>query len=80
MFSSPQAKEPLIPIQPAKRPWQRIGADLFQHEDQNFLIIVDYFSNYPEVVKLSSTSSSNIIKQMKYIFSMHGIPEEIVTD
>ena len=42
--------------------------------------MVDYFSRYPEMVKLSSTTSQAIINALKTIFSRHGIPEIIRTD
>ena len=42
--------------------------------------IVDYFSRYPEVVKLTSTTSVNIINILKSIFARHGIPSTLITD
>ena len=47
-----QQKEPLISIAPASHPWERVGSDLFTHENQDYLIMVDYFSNFPEVIKM----------------------------
>ena len=46
----------------------------------SYLLVADYFSRYPEVVKLKSTTSSSIIENLKSIFSRHGIPETIVSD
>lgn len=43
-------------------------------------MVVDYFSRYPELALLSSTSSSAVIVQMKSVFARHGIPEMVVTD
>ena len=61
-------------------PWQRVGTDLFQLNGTNFLIIVDYFSRYPEVVKLRGTTSRDVIEILKSTFSRHGIPETAVSD
>ena len=47
---------------------------------EHYLLAVDYFSRYPEVIKLSSTTSSNIIALLKTIFARHGIPEVLRTD
>ena len=38
------------------------------------------FSRYPEVVKLTSTTSAAIITALKAILSRHGIPEVIRSD
>ena len=73
-------KEPLIPTQLPNRPWQRVGSDLFTLGRDNYLLVIDYFSRYPEVIKLTSTTSSNIISALKSIFSRHGIPETLVSD
>ena len=42
--------------------------------------MIDYFSRYPEVVKLSSTTSSSVINTLKSTIARHGIPTELVTN
>ena len=42
-------KEPLIPSTLPDYPWQQVAADLFQLKGSEYLVIVDYFSRYPEV-------------------------------
>ena len=49
-------------------------------EQNNYLLVVDYFSRYPEVVKLTSTTSATIISVLKNIFARHGIPEVLGSD
>jgi transposase InsO family protein len=73
-------KEPLITTPLPKRPWQRVASDLFYYDGKNYLIVIDYFSRYPEVVQLTSTTSANIIKVLKMIFACHGVPEEFISD
>ena len=73
-------KEPMIASQLPDYPWQRVGTDLFYHKGVNYLIVVDYFSRYPEVVKLPSTTSQGIIKALKTMFSRFGVPETVVSD
>ena len=41
---------------------------------------MDYFSRYPEVIKLSSTTSSSVIAALKTVFARHGIPETLQSD
>ena len=57
-----------------------VGVDLFELEKDQYLLIVDYFSRYPEVIKLSSTTSAAVIKVMKSIFARHGISEVVRSD
>ena len=40
------------------RPWQMVGQDLFTLDGQNYLIMMDYFSDYWEDDALSSTSNT----------------------
>ena len=42
--------------------------------------MVDYFSRYPEIHKLSTTTSQCIIEALKSIFSRFGIPETVISD
>ena len=60
--------------------WQVVGSDVFTLTGQNYLVVCDYYSNYFEIEKLSSTSSAVVIKNMKTWFSRHGIPEKVVSD
>ena len=43
-------------------------------------LVVDYYSRYIEIAKLTSISANNIIAHLKSIFSQHGIPETVMSD
>ncbi len=73
-------KEPLITTQLPEYPWQIVGTDLFEIDKTYYLLIVDYFSRYPEVFQLKSTTSTMVINVMKQVFSRHGIPEIVRSD
>lgn len=62
------------------RPWQRVGTDLFTWKEKTYLLIVDYFSRYIEVARLTVTSSAVVIAGLKEVFSRHGIPDVLVSD
>lgn len=62
------------------RPWCTIGVDLFQFGKNQYLAMVDYFSRFFEVAKLSSTTSEAVIDHCKSIFARHGIPEVVRSD
>eukprot|EP00731_Ephydatia_muelleri_P000593 Em0001g593a len=41
-------KEPMLPGPTPDRPWDIVATDLFQWENRNYLLIVDYYSRYFE--------------------------------
>ena len=75
-----QRKEPMIVSPLPEFPWKVIGTDLFELDKKHYLLVVDYFSRYPEVILLKSTTSASVIEALKAIFSRHGIPEVIRSD
>ena len=79
-FPSRQQKEPLLNHKIPDRPWAKIGTDLFQFENKEYLVTVDYFSNFFEVDRLCSTTSGAVVKKLKGHIARYGIPDEIVSD
>ena len=76
----PETKEPLMPSSLPERPWQRLGSDLFQFQGKTYLIVVDYYSRWVEIKKLSDQTSESVIIALKELFSQQGIPETIMSD
>ena len=74
------ANEPMISSKLPKHPWERIVTDLFELHKQTYILFVDYYSRYPEVIKLNSTTSTSVINAMKSVFSRHGIPRTVISD
>ena len=72
--------EPLLTTPLPDRPWQRVGADLFQWNSAMYLVVVDYFSRFIEVAHLTTTTSTHVQQKLKSIFSRHGVPAVLVTD
>lgn len=75
-----QKPEPMIPTTTPQRPWQKLGADLCHVQGKWYLVVVDYFSRYPEIALLSSTTSATVITHLKSFFARHGIPEVVMSD
>ena len=61
-------------------PWQTVATDLFEWKNSSYVLVVDYYSRYIEVAKLSSTTSTEVIKHLKSFFSQHGLPQTVVSD
>jgi hypothetical protein len=80
-YQKRQTKEPLQPHSVPERPWQKIGVDLFTFSQQEYLLLVDYYSKFIEVEWLKSdTRSATIITHLKSQFARHGIPEIVISD
>ena len=73
-------KEPLLPHSIPSRLWQIIGTDLFWWNNTNYLFVVDYYSNFPEICRLPNTQSTTVIQHTKSIFARYGIPEVVISD
>ena len=73
-------KEPLLPHEVSQRPWQKFGAGIFELNSNSYLIVVDYYSKYPELCILKDKTASSAVTSMKSIFARHGIPDEVVAD
>ena len=61
-------------------PWQKVGTDLFEWKNDNYLLIVDPYSLFIEVGKLNRTTATEVINMTKTIFARHGIPEVVFSD
>ena len=74
--------EPMISFKLSKHPWETIATDLFEQNNQTYILFVDYYSCYPEVIKLNSTTSTctSVMNAMKSVFSRHGIPHTVISD
>lgn len=73
-------KEPLMTTNLPEYPWQVVGTDLFEKNGFHYLLTVDYFSRYPEVTRLATTTSTAVISALKAVFARHGIPEVVRSD
>ena len=75
-----QQKETLLPHKLPTRSWHVIGSDLFYIDSIHNLLVADYYTKFPFVRKMKSTTSQAVIEEMKSVFGEHGIPEKVVTD
>ena len=62
------------------RQWAKVGTDLFQIEDRDYLVTVDYYSSFFEVDYLPDTSSETVISKLKQHFARYGTPDVVVSD
>lgn len=57
-----------------------VHIDFYDFEQNKFLIFVDSYSKWLEVIKMGSTVASATIDKLRMIFSVFGLPTEIVSD
>jgi len=70
----------LIIQQVPTRPWMEVGTDLYHLSGKDYLVIADSFSGFYDFVEVKSTSSTSIIREIKKWFSIHGIPDVLLSD
>ena len=75
-----QTRKELQPHELPLRLWLKIAADLFVIGQQTFLIMVDYWSNFFEVVDIHRRTAQAVITQFKVQFARHGIPEVLISN
>lgn len=69
-----------IPWPLPSRPYERVHLDFFYVAQKNFLLVVDAFSKWVEIVPMNSTTASQVIMALRKIFSMFGDPDTLVSD
>ena len=55
-------------------------ANLFTHDDKQYLVTVCYKSNFWELCQLIDTKSSAVIKKLKSHLARYSIPKQLVVD
>ena len=68
-----QRAQPIIPSPLPKLPWQVVGTDLFERNQETFLLIVDYYSRFIETTQLNRLTVDEGIgmEYLKLAPSMH---------
>lgn len=79
-YKKTQSKETLINREVPDGPWQVLGIDIFFFRGSNYLLTIDYFSKYVEVIILRDLSSESVISSLKSQFSRFGIPFIVYSD
>lgn len=75
-----QRREPLLPSIMPERPWQVLSADFCELNGKKYLIILDQFSRWIEIIPMTSTTASATIDRLKGLFARFGICERFYSD
>ena len=71
-------KQPLISHDIPQLPWMKLGCDLFKFKGRDYVLCVDYYSKYPDVVLLPNTSTTAVVSALKAMFARFGVPKELM--
>ena len=76
-----QPDMPPTPLTQPEYPFQHICADYFQYMGEQYMVIVDRYSNWPSVMKVNgSGTAEQLIEALKTHCEVFGIPEELASD
>ena len=73
-------KEPLQAHDVPQEPWERIAMDYFYMNGRLYILICDYFSNFPFLFQVKTMSFANLKDHLEELFNVEGIPDEIMSD
>ena len=76
----PPQREPLIATPLPDYLWEKLATYLFHHNSSNYILLVEYYSRYVEVQKLTKTTTIGVISFLKAMFACHGIPMMLISD
>ena len=62
-----QQNETLVSHEITERPWEKVGSDLFTIQGKEYLILVNWFSNFWEIDYLRDTRATTCIKHSRDI-------------
>ncbi|XP_048828016.1 uncharacterized protein K02A2.6-like [Brienomyrus brachyistius] len=61
-------------------PWERIHIDFAEDHKQMFLVVMDAYARWPEVIPMHTTTSAKTIDVLRTLFAAYGSPKEVITD
>lgn len=74
------AAAPLHPWSWARNPWERIHIDYAELDKQHYLVVMDSFSKWIEVLPTKTTTAARTIELLRNLFASYGVPSEVVSD
>ena len=79
-FANNQRREPLLPHEIPELPWYKVAMDILEFRSRSYLVVVDYYSRFPELRILPHKSADDVIQALQSIFSVHGVPVTVMAD
>ncbi|CAC5384944.1 unnamed protein product [Mytilus coruscus] len=80
IFNMEQQKESLHSHELCTRPWEKIACDLFEFNQQDYLMTIDYYSDYFEIDRLNNKKGKEVIGILMKHFARYGLPDCVFSD
>ena len=80
MHCTANTKETLVNHPIPNLPWEMVASDLFTLDGRDYVLVIDYHSNYPEVEHSPDTRSGTVINKIKAILARHRKCLKFVSD
>lgn len=75
-----QRKEPMMLHSVPRLRFNKVGSDILEFGGKSYLVVIDHFSHWIEIVLLKDKTSESIINSFQDIFIRFGYPEWIIAD
>ena len=73
-------KAPLHPWSYATRPWEHIHIDYAEKKGRYYLIVVDSYSKWLEVLSMKSMTAGKTIERLHSLFARYGLPKILLSE
>lgn len=70
-----ERKDPLMTTVLPDRPLQKVSTDLFELDGQKYLVVMDYYSRFIEILSLIETTSQAVIQKAAVSICSLGYPK-----
>ena len=61
-------------------PWTKLASDIFHFQNDSYLLIVDFTSQFPIVCKLKSMTAKHVASHFSEVFGEYRWPDTLLTD
>lgn len=79
-LSHKNQKEPMIPHDIPLEPFKKLACDVLEYKATNYLVIIDFYTKWIELVKLKKKTANEINIELLRVFSKFGYPHIIIAD
>ncbi|XP_055308187.1 uncharacterized protein K02A2.6-like [Sitodiplosis mosellana] len=73
-------KEPLLPHDIPNEPFKKIACGILDFKSKSFLVVVDFYSKWIELVKLKGKTAHHVNTELLRLFATFGYPHIIIAD
>ena len=73
-FQNEHQREPLISHELSNARFYKIDVDIMTFKNVDYLVVVNHFSELPEVIVLPDKTAKTFVEYLKCVFARFGIP------